>query len=78
MIGREPPAPTEPGKNGPRLSPRFVEWLMGLEPGHVTGRGLARTAELRILGNGVVPQQAAHALRGLLKVAPPQLLTQFA
>ncbi|THV39627.1 DNA cytosine methyltransferase [Glycomyces buryatensis] len=77
VIGRQPPAPTEPGKNGPRLSPRFVEWLMGYEPGHVTGRGLARTAELRILGNGVVPQQAASALRGLLKVAPPKLLAQF-
>ncbi|MEU6246426.1 hypothetical protein [Glycomyces sp. NPDC047010] len=60
------------------MAPRFVEWLMGLEPGHVTGRGLARTAELRILGNGVVPQQAASAIRGLLKVAPPQLLDRFA
>jgi DNA (cytosine-5)-methyltransferase 1 len=77
VTGRQPPAPTEPGKNGPRLSPRFVEWLMGYEPGWVTGRGLTRTAELRILGNGVVPHQAAHAVSGLLKVAPPHLLDRF-
>jgi DNA (cytosine-5)-methyltransferase 1 len=31
----------------------------------VTGLALPRTAELRALGNGVVPQQAAHAV-GLL------------
>ncbi|MFG3343379.1 hypothetical protein [Glycomyces sp. NPDC048151] len=77
VTGRQPPAPTEPGKNGPRLSPKFVEWLMGYESGWVTGRGLARTAELRILGNGVVPQQASHAVSGLLKVAPPKLLAHF-
>lgn len=64
-IGRPVPDPTEPGRNGrPRLSPRFVEWLMGLEPGWVTDL-LPRNPALRVLGNGVVPQQAAHAL-GLL------------
>ncbi|WP_369196809.1 DNA cytosine methyltransferase [Streptomyces djakartensis] len=46
-----------------RLSPAFVEWLMGLDPGHVTAvPGLSRNAQLKALGNGVVPQQAAHAL----------------
>jgi DNA (cytosine-5)-methyltransferase 1 len=40
----------------------FVEWMMGLPEGWVTGLGLARTAELKMLGNGVVPQQAALAL----------------
>lgn len=65
VIGRPAPDPTEPGCDGrPRLSPRFVEWLMGLPPGHVTDH-VGRTAALRILGNGVVPQQGAHAL-GLL------------
>ncbi|WP_329564266.1 hypothetical protein OG711_25330 [Streptomyces uncialis] len=40
---------------------------MGLPAGHVTAvPGLSRTAQLRALGNGVVPQQAAHALRALL------------
>jgi hypothetical protein len=44
----------------------FVEWLMGLPRGHVTETGLPRSAQLRILGDGVVPQQAAYALRILL------------
>jgi DNA (cytosine-5)-methyltransferase 1 len=43
-----------------------VEWLMGLPAGHVTGvPGLSRAQQLRVLGNGVVPQQAAAALREL-------------
>ena len=66
VLGRPAPNPTEPGKNGPRLSPAFVEWLMGLGPGHVTGTGISRNAQLKALGNGVVPQQAALALRLLL------------
>ncbi|HEX5116318.1 MAG TPA: hypothetical protein VFW65_14075 [Pseudonocardiaceae bacterium] len=47
------------------LAPAFVEWLQGLEPGWVTDLPLPRTAQLRALGNGVVPHQAAYAL-GLL------------
>ncbi|MFD4911973.1 hypothetical protein ACFWNR_01930 [Streptomyces virginiae] len=40
---------------------------MGLPAGHVTDvPGLSRTAQLKALGNGVVPQQAAHALLALL------------
>tara|TARA_R110002020_G_scaffold18128_1_gene63870 strand:- start:464 stop:586 length:123 start_codon:yes stop_codon:yes gene_type:complete len=35
--------------------------MMGLE-NHVCGLGLSRTAELKALGNGVCPQQAALAL----------------
>ncbi|GAA5056328.1 hypothetical protein GCM10023336_28970 [Streptomyces similanensis] len=50
-----------------RLSPAFVEWMMGLPSGHVTAvPGLTRTQQLKALGNGVVPQQAAAALRFLL------------
>lgn len=62
------PSPTAPGQGGkPRLAPAFSEWLMGLPPGHVTGvPGLSRNAQLTAIGNGVVPQQAAHALRLLL------------
>jgi len=48
------------------LAPPFVEWLMGLDEGFVTELGLPRTLALRVLGNGVVPQQAAAALRLLL------------
>ena len=65
IIGRAAPDPTEPGKKRPRLSSRFVEWLMGLDDGHVTGVGLTRNQELKALGNGVVPQQGAAALRHL-------------
>ena len=46
----------------PRLSVRFVEWLMGLPDGHVTGVGLSREKTLRALGNGVIPLQAAEGI----------------
>ncbi|MEL7994255.1 hypothetical protein AAG656_28550 [Streptomyces albidoflavus] len=40
---------------------------MGLNAGHVTAvPGLTRNEQLKALGNGVVPQQAAAALRLLL------------
>lgn len=65
ILGRLVPAPTEPGaRGGPRLSPRFVEWMQGLPAGHVTAvPGVNRNAQLKALGNGVVPQQAIAALR---------------
>jgi DNA (cytosine-5)-methyltransferase 1 len=69
-IGRQAPRPTEPGRTGQRLSPAFVEWMQGLPPGWVTDvPGLSRNQMLKALGNGVVPQQAAHALRVLLTQA---------
>ncbi|MDA0565149.1 hypothetical protein LG943_12600 [Streptomonospora sp. S1-112] len=42
--------------------------MMGLHTGWVTGPalGLSRTAQLRALGNGVVPQQAHTAFTHLL------------
>ena len=69
-LGRPAPSPTERGRNGqPRLSPVFVEWLMGLPAGWVTDvPGITRNEALKALGNGVVPQQAAAALRTLLSV----------
>ena len=40
---------------------------MGLEAGWVTGvPGVTRSEALRLIGNGLVPQQAAAALRWLL------------
>lgn len=74
VLGREAPAPTvPPTREGgrARLSTRFVEWLMGLEDGHVTGAdlGLTREQQLRLLGNGVVPQQGAAAIYQLTRIA---------
>lgn len=100
VLGRSAPAATEPTGKGRahRLSPRFVEWMMGLPDGWVTGesveawrsrlrerrtgadarpvghRGslarqtmpISRNDALKALGNGVVPQQAAAAVRHLL------------
>ncbi|WP_328623341.1 DNA cytosine methyltransferase [Streptomyces sp. NBC_00354] len=60
------PAPRAVDDRG-RHSPEFVEWMLGLPEGHVTGvPGLSRKAQLRALGNGVVVQQAEAALRLLL------------
>ena len=64
VTGRPAPRPTD---DRGRLAPAFVEWMMGLPAGHVTVvPGLSRAAQLKALGNGVVPQQAAYALRFLL------------
>lgn len=45
----------------------FIEFMMGLPEGWVTGvPGLTRNQQLKALGNGVVPAQAAYALNHLL------------
>lgn len=67
VLGRRAPCPTQLGRHGrPVLSPAFVEHLMGLPRGWVTDLPLPRTAQLRALGNGVVPQQAAYGVSLLL------------
>jgi DNA (cytosine-5)-methyltransferase 1 len=48
-----------------RLSAKFVEYMMGLPTGWVTDCQLSNNNQLKLLGNGVVPQQAYYAL-GLL------------
>ena len=67
-FGRPAPAPTEPGRNGkPRLSARFVEWMMMLPAGWITDvPGVTRNEALKLCGNGVVSRQAAAALRDML------------
>jgi hypothetical protein len=74
-LGREAPAPTKPdGKEGNhRLSSKFTEWMMGLPDGWITDAGLTRNEELKLAGNGVVPQQAELALKILLENTPPPL-----
>jgi DNA (cytosine-5)-methyltransferase 1 len=65
MTGHQAPEPTEPGDRGNRrLNPAFSEWMMGAPAGHITAvPGLPREDQLRAIGNGVVWQQGAHALR---------------
>ena len=74
VTGRAAPPPTTPPRregSKPQLSARFVEWMMGLPEGHVTGPDLdiSRERQLRMLGNGVVPQQAALAVHTLIHTA---------
>tara|TARA_R110002074_G_scaffold39995_1_gene107226 strand:- start:339 stop:1316 length:978 start_codon:yes stop_codon:yes gene_type:complete len=57
-LGRTAPVPVD--ERG--INNSFVEWMMGLPENHVCNQGLTRTAELKMLGNGVVPQQALLAL----------------
>lgn len=70
VTGNPAPAPTKPSpRTGkPQLSAEFVEFLMGLPNGWFTDPelGLSRVQQLQLGGNGVVPQQAAYAVRGLL------------
>jgi DNA (cytosine-5)-methyltransferase 1 len=68
VIGRPAPEPTQTSSKGnPQLSAAFVEWLMGLPAGWITDvPGITRNESLKAAGNGVVPQQAAAALRIML------------
>ena len=45
-----------------KLNAKFVEYMMGLPEGWVTNLDLSRSQQLKMLGNGVVPQQAHYAL----------------
>jgi DNA (cytosine-5)-methyltransferase 1 len=67
-LGQPAPAPTITGaRGGKKLNPAFVEWMMMLPPGQVTAvPGVTVNEMLAMLGNGVVPAQAAAALRFLL------------
>ena len=70
VLDRPAPAPTVQRKDKRRLNPQFVEWMMGLDEGHVTGHGLSSAQELKMLGNGVVPQQARAAVAQLMERIP--------
>ncbi len=58
IYDKEVPSPLDEGK----LNVKFVEYMMGLPEGWVTDVDLPRSQKLKILGNGVVPQQAYRAL----------------
>jgi len=69
ITGRVAPEPilADGQKGQDRLSAKFTEWLMGLPDGWITGHGLDRKDEIKMAGNGVVPQQARLALALLLE-----------
>jgi len=54
-----------------KLNPVFVEYMMGLPKGWVTDIDMLRSQKLKMLGNGVVPQQAYRALQLLTNVYKP-------
>ena len=69
ILGRFAPEPTVPGvRRSHVLSPHLTEWMMGLPEGWITGvPGLTRNQQIKLAGNGVVPQQAAYAFVHLLE-----------
>lgn len=71
VLGWPAPNPTEPNRNGnPRLNPEFSSWMMGWPAGWVTQvPGVSRNDQLKIIGNGVVPQCAAAALQHLISIS---------
>jgi len=68
VLGIPAPRPDTRGpRGGLKVNPAFAEWLMGV-PGRITSvPGLSINEQLKLAGNGVVPQQAEHAIRGNLK-----------
>lgn len=54
-----------------KLNPVFVEYMMGLPKGWVTDIEMSRANKLKMLGNGVVPQQAYYAIKKLMNYDTP-------
>lgn len=67
IIGRPAPYPIEDDDDNPgekRLVARFTEWMQGLDDGEVCDvPGLTRDQQLKLIGNGIVKQQGAYAIR---------------
>jgi DNA (cytosine-5)-methyltransferase 1 len=67
VLDRTAPYPAARGpRGGVKVAPHFGEWLMGLPAGHITDvPDLSINERLKLVGNGVVPQQAERAIRWL-------------
>jgi DNA (cytosine-5)-methyltransferase 1 len=87
ILGRPAPAPTYQAKDGKhRLAPEAVEFMMGLPAGWVTavphltrtGKPLTKPRMLKILGNGVVPQQGDLGLAIILGAVPAAVWDRLA
>lgn len=69
VIGRPAPSPTSVGpKGGVGLAAPFVEWMLGLDLGYVSGY-VDNDVALRILGNGIHWRAAVLALSNLAGAA---------
>ena len=64
MSMRPIPNPLDDGK----LNTKFVEYMMGLPRGWVTNLPITRAQQFKLLGNGVVAQQAEYAIKQLLEI----------
>jgi len=56
---------------GNKVNAQFVEYMMGLPAGWVTDVNISWTQQIKMLGNGVVPQQAYYALEQLMEFDTP-------
>ena len=63
MSLQEPPMALDNGK----VNVEFIEYMMGLPKGWVTNIDLPKSQKYKILGNGVVPQQALFALSQIMR-----------
>ena len=61
LLMQEPPARLDNG----RVNLKFIEYMMGLEKGWVSDFDFPEQELYKLLGNGVVPQQALLALKEL-------------
>lgn len=70
ISGTAAPFPAQRARGGRfRLNEAFTEWVMGVGGWVTDVPGLPYYARIRALGNGVVPRQAAAALRLLVVAA---------
>lgn len=77
VTGRPAPWPAALGpRSGIKPAPQFVEWMMAVFDGRVSGTTeLTINQMLKLLGNGVVPAQAEYAIR-LLTQGNEEVMTQ--
>ncbi|MFJ6319680.1 DNA cytosine methyltransferase [Streptomyces californicus] len=75
VLSRPAPAPTSPDARGnPRICPRFVEWVMGIDTGVITRHtGMPRPQQIKRAGNSVVTLQAEAGFAALRAAARSQL-----
>jgi DNA (cytosine-5)-methyltransferase 1 len=64
---QDPPQELDNG----RVTTEFVEYMMGLPAGWVTDIDIPKSQHYKMLGNGVVPQQAYYALQRLVELDTP-------